>query len=203
MNSNKSQLVKIFGSRMKDARELCNLTQRQAAKAFGYSNTTYLSKIEKGEYTNSVKPELLIKAAQIYEVSCDYLLGLTDEWERDPQIAQEKHIEGWLFTQWQTSRAIELNAIKNLSKRIVNIENKLNELVPYAKNCHASLLDFIRLNPRFEDDMKGGAKLQSSIIEMDIAATKAKMSLNRYKQDTLMVQTAMPELPLFSFMVFR
>lgn len=199
----KGQISKVFGQRMKQSRELCNLSQKQAARVLGYKNTSYLSKIESGEYTSSVKPELLIKAAQIYEVSCDYLLGITDEWERDPHIASQKKIEGWLLAQWNVSKSNELAAVGRISKKIDCIENSIKSLVPSTKKCHASLLDFIRLNPRFEY-MKGGACLQNSILEADRKATEVGMSLRRYNQDTTQIQQAVQlELPLINFMVFR
>ena len=52
------------------------MNQTQIAKFLGMSQTGY-SKYETGE--NDIPTEVLIRLAQFYQTSTDYLLGLTDE----------------------------------------------------------------------------------------------------------------------------
>ena len=52
-----------------------NLTQKEIAKILNMSQTGY-SKYEVG--TNDIPTKILIKLAQFYNTSVDYLLGLTD-----------------------------------------------------------------------------------------------------------------------------
>lgn len=66
--------------RIRDLREDRDLNQTQIAKMLGMSQTGY-SKYETGE--NDVPTSILIKLSSFYGVSVDYLLGLTDNNERN------------------------------------------------------------------------------------------------------------------------
>ena len=61
--------------RIRDLREDKDLTQRQIAEFLGMSQTGY-SKYETGE--NDIPTGILIKLADYYNTSVDYLLGRTD-----------------------------------------------------------------------------------------------------------------------------
>lgn len=61
--------------RLKDLREDADLNQVQLARLLGMSQTGY-SKYETGE--NDIPTQVLIKLAQIYKTSVDYILGLTN-----------------------------------------------------------------------------------------------------------------------------
>ena len=62
--------------RLKELREDRDLTQTQIAKILNMSQTGY-SKYETGE--NDVPTKILIELAKYYNVSVDYILGLTNE----------------------------------------------------------------------------------------------------------------------------
>ena len=62
--------------RIKDLRIDADLSQTEIAKVLGMSQTGY-SKYETGE--NDIPVLILIKLAEFYGTSVDYLLGLTDE----------------------------------------------------------------------------------------------------------------------------
>ena len=65
--------------RIRDLREDRDLNQTTVAKMLGMSQTRY-SKYETGE--NDIPTSILIKLAQFYDTSVDYLLGLTDNPEK-------------------------------------------------------------------------------------------------------------------------
>lgn len=62
--------------RLRDLREDSDLSQRQVAEILGMSQTGY-SKYETGE--NDIPTHILIKLADFYKTSIDYLLGRTDK----------------------------------------------------------------------------------------------------------------------------
>ena len=62
--------------RIRDLREDKDLTQTQIAKILGMSQTGY-SKYETGE--NDLPSSILIKLADFYNVSVDYILNRTDD----------------------------------------------------------------------------------------------------------------------------
>lgn len=66
--------------RIRDLREDHDMNQTKVAKLLNMSQTGY-SKYETGE--NDVPTKILIKLADLYNVSVDYLLGLTDNPKRN------------------------------------------------------------------------------------------------------------------------
>ena len=62
--------------RLRDLREDSDLTQKQLAEILGMSQTGY-SKYETGE--NDIPTHVLIKLADFYRTSTDYILGRTNK----------------------------------------------------------------------------------------------------------------------------
>lgn len=62
--------------RLRDLREDKDLTQKEIAMVLGMSQTGY-SKYETGE--NDIPTQVLIKLADFYKTTTDYILGRTDE----------------------------------------------------------------------------------------------------------------------------
>lgn len=62
--------------RLRDLREDSDMTQAQLAKLLGMSQTGY-SKYETGE--NDIPTQILIKLADLYDTSVDYILGRTND----------------------------------------------------------------------------------------------------------------------------
>ena len=61
--------------RIRDLREDADLTQRDVATILGTSQTMY-ARYERG--ANELPIHHLLKLCELYEVSSDYILGLTD-----------------------------------------------------------------------------------------------------------------------------
>lgn len=62
--------------RLKELRKKANLTQKEMGEILGVNQRTY-SNYELGD--RDMSPETLIKLADFYNVTIDYLLGRTDE----------------------------------------------------------------------------------------------------------------------------
>lgn len=71
----KKEEIKLY-ERIRNLREDRDLTQTDIAKYLGMSQTGY-SKYETGE--NDIPTQILIKLADFYNTSVDYLLGRTDK----------------------------------------------------------------------------------------------------------------------------
>ncbi|CCC19422.1 helix-turn-helix domain-containing protein [Streptococcus thermophilus] len=61
--------------RIRDLREDPDFTQRFVANLLSFSHTNY-AKIERGEV--ALTADVLVQLSKLYNVSTDYLLGLTD-----------------------------------------------------------------------------------------------------------------------------
>ena len=61
--------------RLRDLREDHDLTQKQVAKTLSFTDSAY-AKIERGDH--ALTADVLVTLSNFYDVSADYLLGLTD-----------------------------------------------------------------------------------------------------------------------------
>ncbi len=66
----------IFGARLRETRKQRGSTQGEVAAALGITSTQ-ISDMEKGRRTTTL--ERLYQLCNYYDVSADYLLGLSDE----------------------------------------------------------------------------------------------------------------------------
>ena len=72
----------MINLRIRDLREDADLTQRQIAEYLMCDQSLY-SKYERGE--RDLPLEAAVKLAQFYGTSVDYVVGLTNKKEPDPQ----------------------------------------------------------------------------------------------------------------------
>ncbi|MGZ8942611.1 MAG: helix-turn-helix domain-containing protein [Methylobacter sp.] len=159
-----AQIVKKFGKRMRVARELCGLSQEKAAARFGYLNSSKLNKIEFASDTNSVPLWLVLKASEVYQVSIDFLFGISDEWERDPIVSQQRQVHKWLVERHEKAKDAEANAVHVLHGQQVSIAKAINQILARSKE-NLNHVEQVRMkNPEF-DDLKGGAKLLRLLAE--------------------------------------
>lgn len=158
LRHDQNQLIKVIGKRMIEARQLCNLTQQEAARRLGYKNSSKLSKIEMASDTNSIPILTLYRASKVYDVSMDFLFGFTDDWERDPTVSQQREIGRWVFEHWERAKIAEVNAIRALYNRQAIIFKSVSGLITRAKENNAYVKKFRENNSKF-DDLKGGNRL--------------------------------------------
>lgn len=79
-----------FGERLREARELAGMSQVEAAEKMGYSQGVQLSNMEAG---NRMPPlAVLMKAATLYGVTMDYLVGFAADPDPDPVAAAHRHV---------------------------------------------------------------------------------------------------------------
>lgn len=71
----------IVAKRFISARKIAGINQLIASAQLGYRNSSPLCKIENGDSVPS--PDMIARAAILYSVSADYLMGLSDYPERD------------------------------------------------------------------------------------------------------------------------
>ena len=67
--------MKIFAKRLKELRKEFSLSQSQVAKKLGITQQSY-TRYEAD--TSEPSFEMLVKISNIFEVSCDYLLGKSE-----------------------------------------------------------------------------------------------------------------------------
>lgn len=118
---------KAVGQRLKEARELCCMNQKEAAVRLGYETSSKLSKIEGGA---SAEPSamLLRDASLLYDVSVDYLLGITASTSTSDADSRLRYREltAHLFADFDKRHAQDILAIENVVNSITEIKNLLS-----------------------------------------------------------------------------
>lgn len=140
-------VVRTIGARLREARELCNLSLSTAAKQLGYANPSKLSKVELATDTNSVPLWLILRAARAYEVSVDYLFGITDDWGvRGPHGTQ-----GWLLDAWEKMRRRDLAQIDRLHYEVVTVATHVTTMVEGGRAAVQAMDTYRARNPVFDE----------------------------------------------------
>lgn len=177
-----TKLIKIIGSRMREAREMSGLSQKQAADLLGYANSSKLAKIEGATDTRSVPLQTILKAAELYQVSVDFIFGIADDWERDPQLCRERAIGRWLYERLDRARTHDIAIFAELAHRIEIATAQITHLADGAEQARLAFDRFADINPTFPD-LIGGARLQASLSALDDAGRKARGALRRLNLD--------------------
>ncbi len=171
------------GARFKQARELNGWDQREAATRMGYENGTQLSLIELGR-RNTPLPVFCVASA-VYGVSVDFLLGLSDEPERDPAVAERqavlRHVEAMLRE--HAAQVLEMiSAHMNAATRPIALARRLLGVSSVATETFDR---FATLNGEAWQDMPGGAMLLKTMVELETVTQVALEALS--KQERLAV----------------
>lgn len=168
-------VVKTIGARMREARELCDMSQSVAAKRLG-SNPSMLSMLEGATDRNSVPLWLIVRAARLYDVSIDFLFGATDDFE----VGLQRGVQTWLIGEWEKSRIRDMAELEKLHRRVTAISRLLPTVADEAERTAEAIKRFAELNPEF-DDMRGGARLAAAAENLIRHAAKANSTAQRFR----------------------
>lgn len=111
--------MNTIGKRIKMLREDERLNQKELAKALNISNTT-LSQYETGQRTPS--DDIKIKLANFFNVSTDYLLGITDIKNQSEKISNAVEDDPELIEFWNELK--EREDLQLLFKQTKNLSPK-------------------------------------------------------------------------------
>lgn len=170
------KLIHMIGQRLKEAREINNFSQMQAAKMLGYATSSKLSKIENASDTHSIPLITLLHAAQLYEVSLDFLFGRTRDFDMGERATCEREVSAWLLKHWEAAREQDLAILRQLHLQIHTLDQHLKSLDQIVQNIDQAFNRFCELNPKF-DQARAGNRLLTSIeaAKCEINSAKLKM----------------------------
>lgn len=182
-----AELVRAFGARMREAREMCNLSQTAAARRLGYANSTKLAKVENASDTNSVPLWLIVRAANLYDVSVDFLVGATEGFERDPMERDAISIHRWLLAEREKQAARELAVLYQVGGALTELSNLTEKLSSAVDEMLTAVLRFWERNREFED-MPASSTVVGALERSEALAREArtKLSLVRAKMERQM-----------------
>lgn len=189
-----AETEKLMRERLIVARNLNSLDQKEAAAKLGYKNSSQLSKVESGDAP--LPKSLLRKASLAYGVSSDWILGLSNEPERDPQIAGQmavmRAVHAGVMEHTQNVTAVMLR----LASDQLPLESQLRLLLDATRRAAQSFEKVCRLNSTFHDDIRGGATLQHDIDEMIEVTVSVDQFLAR-RANLAEVRKPAASMPLF------
>lgn len=176
-----ADIVRTIGDRMRQARELSNMSQQVAAIRLGYQNSSKLSKVERATNSRTIPLWLVLAASQLYQVSTDFLFGLSDSWDVGPRRSIERETNSWLTAQWQAIRERDMVAIKLLNDRLETIDGAVMMTVQRVFDIEDAFVAFRHLNGKAFEDMRGGARLAAAINRASESASEARAKLTRHR----------------------
>ncbi|MDQ7981888.1 helix-turn-helix domain-containing protein [Paraburkholderia sp. SARCC-3016] len=189
-----AETEKLMRERLIVARNLNSLDQKEAAAKLGYKNSSQLSKVENGEAP--LPKSLLRKASLAYGVSADWLLGLSNEPERDPHIAGEmavmRSVNAAVIEHTQNVTAVMLR----IAGDQLPLEAHLRTLLDSARRATESFEKVCRMNSTFNDDIRGGASLQRDIDDLLEATVSVDQFLSR-RANLTEIRKPEATMPLF------
>jgi len=194
MASRHSELVRLIGERMKKARELCNLSQQVAAARLHYANGSKLSKVENATNSNSVPIWLIVRASEVYQVSTDFLLGLTNSFERSIRISNERSVASWLYDEWQAQRVRDMGVFAIFCKRQDQQESSIKKIASDVDELKEAFRVFRNLN-KF-DELRGGARLYKAVGELTASTDHAVEQVKRFRGECLTASRGTPQLEI-------
>lgn len=177
LNHEKAELANMIGRRMEAARRLSHLTQDVAAHRLGYNNSSKLSKIEKSSDTMSVPNYIICRAAKLYDVTTDYLYGLSDDWE--PSTPRDVNM--FIAQLMEKTTKQNIQAMAQLSNK-VRLVTELVELIgSETLEVKEALDSFCAMHPEIED--MRASRLISSINRAYHSGKEANNRLARFKKE--------------------
>jgi transcriptional regulator with XRE-family HTH domain len=162
----------VVSQRLVIARELCGWSQTEGARALGYRNSGQLSMVESGKKTPTLA--LLVRAADVFGVSLDFLLGAVDEPERDPRLARRAAMHRLL----NNRLAKVADALADAFEHEVSVDPVHARPLVAAAASALECFERVAARPEFEE-LPGGALLNRRMRELAEALESARQGLRR------------------------
>ena len=158
----------IIARRLKEAREIANISVKNAARQLGFKTQSALCKIEKGLIKPSIN--LILQASQLYDVSADFIFGLNDDWEKSLYCRQQRDCNSWIINAINKNNDGVLQTLNIIKNKLYNLVEISEFLALKSQETNDAFLRFVELNKDDFLDLKGGAKLEKLITEIYNAA---------------------------------
>ena len=184
------KLYKAVAYNLRIAREISGLTAKEAQNLIwnyrdGTISANRISEMESGN--KKIDLQYFFKACEIYNCSADFLLGFSDEFERDNLAA--KHV-GVVF---QSMRSSVLEATEQLC---MNVNNSITRLPKFEgemlKTSARQLIDIVELHSQdwaskkqYSDLLQAVNELKKNVVMFELFFAKQQRQFELYMMDLL------------------
>lgn len=173
-----SELQKMIALRFYKARKLSGFkTELEAIQKIGLKNPKVISQIENCHRRPTL--DFVIRAANAYGVSTDFLLGLSEDDDRSSDIAARSAVMRQNEKMIGVFGRLLTKTTFDYAKAVGDYGFK--QVVEKTETLCTQFLRFCELNPEFED-MRGGAPLQSTFSSLIPVIKKHKRKIEEREQ---------------------
>lgn len=176
----KSATKNVIAERLVIARNLNGLNQSDAAAQLGYRTSSQLSQWEQARRMAPLTE--LISAAKLYRVSLDFLVGISDDPDRDPTTVERQEI-------LTGASAMLSQMAERLADAVVYQTNLGGPTVEMARNVlrdgeqfMARFNKFVKDNGVAYEDMQWNASLTSAAADLEDTLVRARQLLERNRR---------------------
>ena len=170
---------KAYGARLREAREIADMSLTEAATALGYSQPVQLSLMESGARMPTLR--IIVACAKLYGTTTDFLAGLTDDGDRDPAVALQRHVASRVTSEVQHLIAVMARASVQNVRDLMPSAADGQRMASMVLEAKTALDTFKRRNPKF-DNMPAGSNLALKLEGAATAATHYAARVDRTKR---------------------
>ncbi len=173
------KINQIVAARLRESRELAGLKQYQAADALGIDRQN-LKAFEDNIGFDHYPLAFLQKAALVYEVSVDFLLGLNSDFGTSEAVRAKRDTSKMIINHFMAMRAMDTQNLDREAARLSALIEMITPVISVTRELGEAMIRFTELNPDFEN-MLGGASLVNRLNATSKQINKAICLLVRLK----------------------
>lgn len=177
-------LAQTIGKRLRIARSCAGMQANIAAQYLGYTNATQISLAENGERIPPL--HVLIEYAKLYVVPLDFLCGLIDDPIADGVETNQGVIANAVSDAIEEQFQYLVRSVSEQASVTIAGYNQdrrdLQVICTTGLQASAALERVRELNPEFDEDWRGSAKLVSLLQSLADAAAETNERLDRERR---------------------
>jgi transcriptional regulator with XRE-family HTH domain len=177
-------LAQTIGKRLRIARSCAGMQANTAAQRLGYTNATQISLAENGERIPPL--HILVEYAKLYVVPLDFLCGLTDDPIADATETNQGVIANAVADAIKEQFGALVRSVSEQASVTIAGYNQdrrdLQATCTIAQQARAALERVRELNPEFDDDWRGTARLVMHLESLTQVGEQAAQRLKHEKR---------------------
>lgn len=173
-----ARLRRVIGPRLVRARTLSGLSQGAVARLLGYKNQAQINMWETGRRLAPVSE--IVRVAEVLGVSTDYLLGASDEPERDKSAALRSACLRGVRKQLARVAEITVDEVARHARLVGPHAGQVRGLLATGDDLLEALNSFMRANAGAFANQRGGATLQRRAQEFETALADARTAIRAH-----------------------
>ena len=177
-------LAQTIGKRLRIARSCAGMQANIAAQRLGYTNATQISLAENGERIPPL--HILVEYAKLYVVPLDFLCGLIDDPIADGMETNQGVIANAVSEAIREQFQCLVRSVSEQASVTIAGYNQdrrdLQVTCNIAQQAKAALERVRELNPEFDEDWRGTARLVTHLEGLVQIGAQASQRLDREKR---------------------